>query len=102
MPQSGCLERWAKQGVLLLNTVLTVEAHQAHSHKNIGWETFTDHVIQQLSEHKDHVVFSTRLILLKYLEEFTKYTGDEIFEQRKEKFLSIGKQKTFMSFSKEQ
>lgn len=44
-PSNGCLDAWAKQGVLLLNTVLTVRAHQANSHRNRGWETFTDSVI---------------------------------------------------------
>ena len=50
---------------------------------------------------KDHVVFSTRAIVAKYLEEFKKYTRDEIFQQRKEKFLSIGKQVSFKIFSNE-
>ena len=54
---SGNLSAWAKQGVFLLNTVLTVEAHQAHSHANKGWECFTDHVIQQINQYKTHVVF---------------------------------------------
>lgn len=55
--KTGDLSAWAKQGVFLLNTVLTVEAHQAHSHANKGWEQFTDHVIRQISQHKKHVVF---------------------------------------------
>ncbi|WP_440616117.1 uracil-DNA glycosylase [Cysteiniphilum sp. 6C5] len=54
---SGDLSAWAKQGVFLLNTVLTVEAHQAHSHANKGWEKFTDHVIGQINQYKSHVVF---------------------------------------------
>ena len=45
IPNNGYLEKWAKQGVLLLNTVLTVRAHQANSHRGIGWEQFTDAVI---------------------------------------------------------
>lgn len=57
VPQHGCLTHWAEQGVLLLNTVLTVRAHQAHSHANFGWETFTDRVIEQLNEHRESVVF---------------------------------------------
>lgn len=57
IPDSGNLERWAKQGVFLLNTTLTVLAHQAGSHQKKGWETFTDHVIKIISDHKDHVVF---------------------------------------------
>lgn len=56
-PNHGDLSHWAEQGVLLLNTVLTVRAHQAHSHANYGWETFTDHVIAQLNQHKQHLVF---------------------------------------------
>lgn len=56
-PKSGNLERWAKQGVLLLNATLTVRAHQAGSHQNRGWETFTDAVIQIISEHKENVIF---------------------------------------------
>lgn len=57
IPSHGCLTEWAEQGVFLLNTVLTVRAHEAHSHKNIGWERFTDAVIEKISQHKSHVVF---------------------------------------------
>ena len=56
-PESGNLEKWAKQGVLLLNATLTVRAHEAGSHQKKGWETFTDNVIQQISERKKNVVF---------------------------------------------
>lgn len=56
-PKSGNLERWADQGVLLLNATLTVRAHQAGSHQNKGWETFTDSVIRTVSEQLDGVVF---------------------------------------------
>lgn len=56
-PPHGDLSHWASQGVLLLNTVLTVEAHQPHSHRNQGWERFTDAVIQQISDRTDHTVF---------------------------------------------
>ena len=56
-PNSGNLERWAKQGVLLLNATLTVRAHQAASHQNKGWEQFTDEVISLISKNKTHVVF---------------------------------------------
>lgn len=56
-PKSGNLERWAKQGVLLLNATLTVRAHQAGSHQNKGWENFTDAVIRLVSEEKKGVVF---------------------------------------------
>lgn len=57
MPRNGNLTRWAKQGVFLLNTVLTVRAGQAHSHKDRGWEQFTDAVVRTISERKEHVVF---------------------------------------------
>ncbi len=57
IPQSGNLEKWAKQGVLLLNATLTVRAHQAGSHQKKGWETFTDVVIEQISKEKESVVF---------------------------------------------
>ncbi len=56
-PSSGNLERWAKQGVLLLNATLTVRAHQAGSHQKQGWEQFTDQVIKVISEQKQNVVF---------------------------------------------
>ncbi|MBQ9734981.1 MAG: uracil-DNA glycosylase [Clostridia bacterium] len=57
IPQSGDLTGWAKQGVLLLNTVLTVRAHQANSHKGKGWEKFTDSIIKKISDKKENVVF---------------------------------------------
>lgn len=57
IPASGNLERWARQGVLLLNATLTVRAHQAGSHQHRGWETFTDAVIEALSQHRSHLVF---------------------------------------------
>jgi uracil-DNA glycosylase len=57
IPSHGELTGWAQQGVLLLNTVLTVRDSEAHSHKNKGWERFTDRVIQALSEHDDALVF---------------------------------------------
>ncbi|WP_336069589.1 uracil-DNA glycosylase [Mesoflavibacter sp. CH_XMU1404-2] len=56
-PKSGNLERWAKQGVFLLNATLTVRAHEAGSHQKQGWETFTDAVIKTISEQKEGVVF---------------------------------------------
>lgn len=55
--RNGDLTHWAKQGVLLLNATLTVRAHLAGSHQRQGWETFTDAVIQKISEQKEHVVF---------------------------------------------
>lgn len=57
IPPHGCLVEWTKQGVLLLNTVLTVEQGKAHSHANIGWERFTDKVIAQLNQHRENLVF---------------------------------------------
>lgn len=57
IPDHGCLVKWAKQGVLLLNTVLTVRAHQANSHKGIGWEEFTDAAIRKLNEQDRPIVF---------------------------------------------
>ncbi|TBW29228.1 uracil-DNA glycosylase [Gramella sp. KN1008] len=57
LPQTGNLERWADQGVLLLNATLSVRAHQAGSHQNKGWEIFTDEVIKTISSDKEHVVF---------------------------------------------
>lgn len=56
-PTSGYLERWAEQGVLLLNTVLTVRKGEANSHKGMGWETFTDTVIKKLSERESPIIF---------------------------------------------
>lgn len=56
-PKSGNLERWARQGVLLLNATLTVRASSPGSHQNKGWEIFTDAVIRKVSEEKVHVVF---------------------------------------------
>ena len=56
IPDNGCLEKWAKQGVLLLNTDLTVRAHQAFSHQGKGWEQFTDAVIRAVNE-LDRIVF---------------------------------------------
>ncbi|MEC4088685.1 uracil-DNA glycosylase [Pseudoalteromonas rubra] len=57
IPNHGYLLPWAEQGVLLLNTVLTVEQGQAHSHKHLGWERFTDAVIEQLNQRTEGVIF---------------------------------------------
>lgn len=57
VPADGTLESWAKQGVFLLNTVLTVRAGEAHSHKEQGWERFTDATIKALSDRCEHLVF---------------------------------------------
>lgn len=56
-PSHGYLQSWADQGVLLLNTVLTVEGSQAHSHAKLGWETFTDKVIAALNKHRKRIIF---------------------------------------------
>ncbi|MEN8965527.1 MAG: uracil-DNA glycosylase [Polaribacter sp.] len=56
-PQSANLEKWAKQGVLLLNATLTVREHEAGSHQKQGWERFTDEVIKQISKEKESVIF---------------------------------------------
>lgn len=57
VPQSGNLEKWATQGVLLLNAILTVRAHQPGSHQDQGWETFTDAVIREISARKENIAF---------------------------------------------
>ena len=57
IPDNGCLTKWAEQGVLMLNTVLTVRAHQANSHKDIGWEEFTDAAIMALNGQDRPIVF---------------------------------------------
>jgi len=57
IPETGYLQKWAEQGVLLLNSVLTVRAHQANSHKGKGWEIFTDRVISLMNEKESPVVF---------------------------------------------
>ncbi|MEZ9524811.1 uracil-DNA glycosylase [Enterovibrio norvegicus] len=57
IPNHGYLKSWADQGVLLLNTVLTVEQGNAHSHAHLGWETFTDRIIEAVNSHTDGVVF---------------------------------------------
>ena len=62
IPESGCLESWAKQGVFLLNTVLTVEEGNANSHSKCGWQTFTDHVIAELK--KELITNPNHLVLI--------------------------------------
>ncbi|MBD3878781.1 MAG: uracil-DNA glycosylase [Quinella sp. 1Q5] len=57
IPNNGCLEPWARQGVLLLNAVLTVRAHAANSHRGHGWETFTDKIIRLLNDHERPLAF---------------------------------------------
>ena len=57
IPTSGNLSRWAEQGVLLLNASLTVRAHQANSHSQLGWQKFTDAAIQALAQNRQHLVY---------------------------------------------
>lgn len=57
IPNNGTLTKWAKEGVLLLNTSLTVRAGEANSHSKIGWEIFTDHIIKLLNKREDPIVF---------------------------------------------
>ena len=57
IPNNGFLEKWAKQGVLLLNTTLTVRDSEANSHSKIGWQTFTDNIIKKLNEREKPVIF---------------------------------------------
>ncbi|MFQ6370743.1 uracil-DNA glycosylase [Shewanella sp. YIC-542] len=57
MPANGFLERWARQGVLMINTVMTVEQGRANSHAKLGWETFTDHVLQRLNQQSQPIIF---------------------------------------------
>lgn len=57
IPNNGCLEPWAKQGILMLNAVLTVRAHAANSHRGRGWEIFTDRIIELVNEKPTRVVF---------------------------------------------
>lgn len=57
IPQHGCLKSWAEQGVLLLNSVLTVEAGQAYSHANLGWKIFTNRIMSIINEKRDGIVF---------------------------------------------
>ena len=57
IPNHGCLTKWAEQGVLLLNAVLTVRAHEAASHAGRGWETFTDAVVRAIAQRKQGIVY---------------------------------------------
>ena len=57
IPEDGFLEQWAQQGILMLNTVLTVEEGKAHSHAKAGWETFTDHVLSFLNQQPRPIIF---------------------------------------------
>lgn len=57
IPRHGCLEKWAAQGVLLLNAVLTVEENKPGAHANIGWQQFTDTIIAKINEHPDQIIY---------------------------------------------
>ncbi|MFN8438617.1 MAG: uracil-DNA glycosylase [Cytophagales bacterium] len=74
IPQSGNLEKWAQQGVLLLNATLTVRANEAGSHQGKGWEQFTDFVIQQISKLKSNVVF---ILWGSYAQKKTSFIDDK-------------------------
>ncbi len=74
VPTSGNLEHWAKQGVLLLNAVLTVRAGQPGSHQNKGWEIFTDEVIKKINDKKENIVF---MLWGNYAKEKGKYIDRE-------------------------
>jgi uracil-DNA glycosylase len=110
-PQNGTLVKWAKEGVLLLNTVLTVRASQANSHRDQGWEKFTDATIECLSQKKEHLVFilwgrpaqqksslidqSKHLVLMaphpSPLSAFRGFFGSKPFSKTNDYLLSVGK-----------
>ena len=112
IPQSGNLDRWAEQGVLLLNAVLTVRAHEAASHAGRGWETFTDAVVRAIAERKQGVVYMlwgsyaqkkgamadpTRNLILKAvhpspLSVYRGFFGSRHFSQANAYLQSIGKE----------
>ena len=111
IPVSGNLDRWAEQGVLLLNSVLTVREHEAASHANHGWETFTDAVVKAIAERKEGIVYmlwgsyaqrkgaiadpSRNLILKtkqhKHLSVYRGFFGCHHFSKANEYLRSIGK-----------
>ena len=111
MPTSGNLDRWAEQGVLLLNAVLTVRAHEAASHAGMGWERFTDAVVRAIADHKTGIVYmlwgsyaqkkasfvdpSDNLILKSVhpspLSAYRGFFGSRHFSQANEYLRSIGK-----------
>jgi len=111
IPKNGTLSAWAKQGVFLLNTVLTVRASEANSHRNQGWENFTDAVIKTLSTQKEHLVFilwgspagskaslidSKKHLILKAphpspLSSYRGFFGSKPFSQSNEYLVSKGK-----------
>ncbi|MBQ9138435.1 MAG: uracil-DNA glycosylase [Alistipes sp.] len=112
MPTSGNLDRWAEQGVLLLNAVLTVRAHEAASHAGQGWETFTDAVVRAIANRKSGVVYmlwgnyaqrkgaiadATNNLILKSvhpspLSVYRGFFGCKHFSRANEYLVSIGKE----------
>ncbi|MEJ8552889.1 uracil-DNA glycosylase [Tepidibacter sp. Z1-5] len=111
IPNNGYLKKWADQGIMLLNTVLTVKAGQANSHKNIGWEHFTDKIISLLNDREDSIVFilwgrnaQSKLKIIKNPKHFIikavhpsplsahrGFFGSEPFSKANEFLISIGK-----------
>lgn len=112
IPKSGNLTRWAEQGVLLLNTTLTVRAHQAASHKDQGWEIFTDNIIRYIASQKQQLVFllwgshaqkkqelidKTKYHILKSphpspLSAYRGFLGNKHFSKTNEYLQSVGKE----------
>jgi uracil-DNA glycosylase len=74
IPTHGDLSKWAKQGVLLLNSILTVEPHKPASHRKIGWEEYTDEIIKKINDEKENVVF---ILWGNYAQEKGKYIDED-------------------------
>lgn len=111
IPNHGCLVSWARQGVLLLNTTLTVREHQANSHSTFGWQKFTDRVIEEVNKRCENVVFmlwgrnamakaslidsSKHLVLCSAhpspLSAYSGFFGNNHFKKANEYLLSVGK-----------
>ena len=92
IPKSGNLERWCKQGVFLLNAILTVQAHRACSHQGKGWEEFTDAVIWHLANEREHLVF----LLCIYAQRRRKYRSEQASHPKiSPSFASLGKSGIF-------
>ncbi|MDD3474868.1 MAG: uracil-DNA glycosylase [Candidatus Dojkabacteria bacterium] len=73
IPNHGDLSKWAKEGVLLLNSILTVEPHKPASHRNMGWEEYTDGIIKEINDKKEHIVF---ILWGNYAQEKGKYIDE--------------------------
>lgn len=91
IPKYGCLEKWADQGVLLLNATLTVRANQAGSHQGRGWETFTNTVIKKLSDNKTGLVF---LLWGKYAQ-----AKEELIDKNKHHILKAAHPSPFSAYN---